>query len=77
MGAKTIEEFVAAVGREPVDDDMERANCVDAGKPGHLGCGWCEHNQPVFLCHACFVRRAGYAEVPWQQIPRKYRPFKL
>lgn len=32
--------FVAATGREPADDDLDRCNCVMAGEIGHLCCGW-------------------------------------
>lgn len=53
MTAKTIYEFIEATGREPVDDDMERVNCVDAGQPGHYACGWCKHDLPRFCCAEC------------------------
>lgn len=55
----TRAEFIAAVGHEPVLDDLERANCSEAGKFGHLGCGVCEHGRPVFLCfERCWVKAA-------------------
>lgn len=54
----TPETFELMVGRPPVDDDLERANCQDAGNPGHLSCGVCHHNRPVFLCPPCFVARS-------------------
>lgn len=45
------EIFTKAVGREPEQDDIERCNCVQVGKPGHLFCGWCDvHDKPVFMC---------------------------
>lgn len=54
------QEFEAAVGRPPELDDLERANCQDAGKPAHTGCGVCEHGVPVFLCFddagGCFAK---------------------
>ena len=49
----TREQFIAATGYEPVDDDLERCNCPLAGGPAHMVCGWCDiHNKPVFLCSA-------------------------
>jgi hypothetical protein len=49
---KTAEQFKAATGRDPINDDLERANCNLAGSLGHHYCGWCEvHNKPRFLCH--------------------------
>jgi hypothetical protein len=50
--AKITEDmFIEAVGRRPRQDDMSRANCVDAGKMGHHFCGWCEiHNKPRWHC---------------------------
>jgi hypothetical protein len=48
----TVEQFVMATGREPQQDDMERVNCKDTGKPGHHFCGWCPiHGTPRWLCH--------------------------
>jgi hypothetical protein len=38
----TEERFTAAVGRPPIQDDMERANCPLAGTSGHWTCGWCD-----------------------------------
>lgn len=47
----TEKQFKEAVGREPVDDDLERANCEKAGELGHMFCGWCaECNKPIFEC---------------------------
>jgi hypothetical protein len=43
--------FIEATGRAPTLDDMSRANCEDAGKPGHHFCGWCHvHNKPRWMC---------------------------
>lgn len=48
---RTAEEFEDAVKRAPEDDDLDRANCPDAGKPGHRQCGWCpKHDWPRFEC---------------------------
>jgi hypothetical protein len=51
--AKTIsaKKFKAAMGREPIQDELWRCNCAAAGQLGHYGCGWCaEHNKPNFAC---------------------------
>lgn len=46
----TAEDFLAAVGRKPEKDDLQRANCPQAGKIGHWLCGWNhERNLPVFM----------------------------
>jgi hypothetical protein len=42
--------FLAATGEPPCDDDLERCNCPQAGKPGHQMCGWnAARNLPVFI----------------------------
>lgn len=46
----THDEFVNATGREPEQDDLDRANCAKAGKPGHFYCGVCACGQPRFTC---------------------------
>jgi hypothetical protein len=47
----TKEEFKEKVGHEPENDDLERVNCLKAGKVGHHFCGWCSiHDLPRFLC---------------------------
>lgn len=46
----TKEEFKKATGYDPENDDLERVNCSEAGKVGHLCCGWnYTKNMPVFL----------------------------
>ena len=51
------QKFVNAVGRDPVDDDLERCNCEQAGKTGHWSCGWCkDHNKPVFACGCIMIK---------------------
>jgi hypothetical protein len=52
----TALEFTRAVGREPINDDLERANCAFAGEPMHWGCGWCEHGLPTWACQPCTRR---------------------
>lgn len=45
----TREKFIAATGREPEQDDLERCNCRFAGDIMHRFCGWNEaHDKPQF-----------------------------
>ena len=47
--------FTEFVGRAPRHDDLDRVNCSDAGRAGHLLCGWCQaHEKPRFEC-ACIA----------------------
>lgn len=46
----TAEQFKAAVGCDPIQDDLERCNCDKAGQFGHSQCGWdTERGMPVFV----------------------------
>jgi len=46
----TAEEFRAAVGRMPEQDDLDRCNCDSVGDVGHTACGWNEEkNLPNWL----------------------------
>jgi hypothetical protein len=43
--------FLEKTGFNPVNDDLERANCKKAGETVHLFCGWCEkHDKPRIAC---------------------------
>lgn len=44
-------DYFWATESTPEVDDLERANCRLAGKPGHLQCGW-DHdkNLPKTMC---------------------------
>jgi hypothetical protein len=55
----TREMFFNAVGCDPIQDDLDRCNCHQAGKLGHWSCGWCEScNCPVLKCgHRIMGRR--------------------
>jgi len=54
----TPEEFTAAYGREPQQDDMHRVNCSRAGNLGHSQCGMCEkHHMPRFMCGCLFINQ--------------------
>jgi hypothetical protein len=45
----TAEAFLTATGREPENDDLERANCPLAGESGHYYCGWDRaQNRPAY-----------------------------
>lgn len=45
----TREKFIEATGREPEQDDLDRANCPKAGEIGHFCCGWNRTlNKPQF-----------------------------
>lgn len=46
----TKEYFIKATGFSPDQDDLERSNCLQAGKLCHSQCGWnTEKNLPVFI----------------------------
>ena len=48
------EEFERKTGHKPIQDDLERVNCENAGKIGHDLCGVCVHGYPKFLiCNKC------------------------
>ncbi len=45
-------EFKKLTGRDPVDDDLDRANCHEAGTLGHAYCGLCDScGYPKFECY--------------------------
>lgn len=48
-------DFIANVYVEPIQDDLERCNCSEAGSAfGHIHCGICRaHNLPMFMCRVC------------------------
>ena len=47
----TAKEFEEKVGRAPEQDDLDRVNCKEVGRVGHLHCGWCkECDKPRFIC---------------------------
>lgn len=46
----SAEQFEAAVGHAPEQDDLERCNCPKQGQPGHWQCGWDNtRNMPRFM----------------------------
>ena len=55
-GQITPEIWELFVGRAPVNDDIERANCYQEGMLGHQSCGWCHDcMKPRYTCgHLCF-----------------------
>ena len=43
-------KFKECVGTDPIQDDLERCNCAESGKPGHYQCGWdVERDMPNFI----------------------------
>lgn len=49
----TAEQFKAATGFDPQDDDLERCNCKHVGEIGHIFCGWDRHrNLPWYIAAA-------------------------
>ena len=53
----TEKQFIEMTGSEPVQDDLERTNCENAGQAGHHYCGVCpDHNKPRFIC-GCFFKK--------------------
>jgi hypothetical protein len=49
----TAEMFRECTGRSPEHDDLDRVNCEQAGMLGHLHCGWCKHERPMYECSPC------------------------
>lgn len=61
----TREYFIAYVGREPENDDLERCNCKHAGQPGHGSCGWDRVTElPMFMV-GFPERRFIYGDTPF------------
>ena len=47
----TEAEFQKKFGRAPVEDDLHRVNCDQAGTMGHFMCGMCPtHDKARFMC---------------------------
>lgn len=45
------QEFEEKMGRPPIQDDLDRVNCLKKGEIGHTRCGWCEKcDRPNWLC---------------------------
>ena len=52
----TGQEFEKRTTYKPEQDDLERANCEQAGTIGHWSCGWCvKHDKPRFMC-GCLLK---------------------
>jgi hypothetical protein len=46
----SAEYFKEATGHDPIQDDLERSNCKEAGELGHGSCGWNhQRDMPVFM----------------------------
>lgn len=48
--------FKKLVGREPVSDDLHRLLCDDAGKFGHMMCGWCDTCEALMSECGCALK---------------------
>lgn len=47
----TEEGFTKLTGRAPENDDLDRINCEEVGKPGHYACGVCPTcGKPAWDC---------------------------
>jgi hypothetical protein len=47
----TAETFQERFGEAPIEDDLDRVNCPEAGQPAHQQCVVCEfHQKPRFAC---------------------------
>lgn len=64
MPKMTSQMFTTLAGRNPEHDDLERVNCVDAGKIMHSLCGWCRTcMKPIFECRDYVYHRDRKAHV--------------
>lgn len=58
----TAQQFEERFGVAPEQDDLERANCPEAGLAGHKQCGVCEkHQKPRFIC-GCYTHVVKFYE---------------
>jgi hypothetical protein len=58
----TRETYRTATGSDPINDDLERANCDKAGTGGHMHCGWSEAaNLPYTMTSRTVETAAGVA----------------
>ena len=59
----TAKEFEEKLGYPPEDDDLERVNCIHAGEPTHMSCGWCsKHDRPRFICGCLYLSKIAHSE---------------
>jgi hypothetical protein len=67
----TAEHFTRRMGTPPVQDDLERSNCAQAGQPGHTQCGWDEEfDLPVFVVGAEPLQREHFRNSLWTEYDR-------
>ena len=56
--------FILKMRRLPINDDLERINCKQAGEIGHTMCGWCDiHDRPIFECSCKAIRCYGLSRI--------------
>lgn len=68
----TAEHYTARMGGPPVQDDLERCNCPQAGELGHYQCGWdAEYDLPIFLVGRTPSQRASFERSIAALYPRK------
>ncbi len=67
----SAERFFTATGVVPVQDDLERCNCINQGEIGHTICGWSDlFEKPMFMLtshqrsaeHEFRIKRDEYAK---------------
>jgi hypothetical protein len=71
----TAEEYERVTGCRPENDDLVMANCKEAGKPGHTGCGICFCGRPKNVCfgqdigvnRAALIDAVDYLEAHWDK----------
>lgn len=55
----TPQTFLAATGRMPEHDDLDRCNCEKSGEIGHFCCGWDEKSNLPFFDGRRLVKKTG------------------
>lgn len=63
----TKEHYTHRMRTPPVQDDLERCNCLDAGQDSHIQCGWDkEFDLPVFLVGRDPTQREHFRNHLWK-----------
>lgn len=67
----TAEHYTQRMKTPPVQDDLKRVNCPDAGKPCHWQCGWDPvFDLPIFLVGRGHNQREHFRKNLWKD----YKP---
>ena len=65
-------EFAIIAEYPATQDNLQRANCKEAGKLGHAYCGLCIHGVPKFIhCEECYKKEAKKCELSGVRIDLK------